>query len=96
MEHTAEKLSRYERVRTVAVYWVRHLQLVLGEEARPQYLEVGRVAHGWCAVGQRGSSKGKCTLHTAERMESMNFILWLIIGGILGWIASLIMGTDEQ
>jgi uncharacterized membrane protein YeaQ/YmgE (transglycosylase-associated protein family) len=26
----------------------------------------------------------------------MNFILWLIIGGILGWIASLIMGTDEQ
>ena len=26
----------------------------------------------------------------------MNFILWLIIGGILGWIASLIMRTDEQ
>ena len=26
----------------------------------------------------------------------MNFVLWLIIGGILGWIASLIMGTDEQ
>jgi uncharacterized membrane protein YeaQ/YmgE (transglycosylase-associated protein family) len=26
----------------------------------------------------------------------MNFILWLIIGGILGWIASLIMHTDAQ
>ena len=26
----------------------------------------------------------------------MNFILWLIIGGILRWIASLIMGTDAQ
>jgi uncharacterized membrane protein YeaQ/YmgE (transglycosylase-associated protein family) len=26
----------------------------------------------------------------------MNFILWLIIGGILGWIASLIMYTDAQ
>ena len=26
----------------------------------------------------------------------MNFILWLLIGGILGWIASLIMGTDAQ
>ena len=26
----------------------------------------------------------------------MNFILWLIIGGILGWIASLIMRTDAQ
>lgn len=54
------------------------------------------MAYSWSAGGQRGSSKGKCTLHTAERVESMNFILWLIIGGILGWIASLIMGTDEQ
>lgn len=26
----------------------------------------------------------------------MNVILWLIIGGILGWIASLIMSTDAQ
>jgi uncharacterized membrane protein YeaQ/YmgE (transglycosylase-associated protein family) len=26
----------------------------------------------------------------------MYFILWLIIGGILGWIASLIMHTDAQ
>jgi uncharacterized membrane protein YeaQ/YmgE (transglycosylase-associated protein family) len=26
----------------------------------------------------------------------MNFILWLIIGGILGWIASLIMYTDAE
>jgi uncharacterized membrane protein YeaQ/YmgE (transglycosylase-associated protein family) len=26
----------------------------------------------------------------------MNFILWLIIGGLIGWIASLIMRTDAQ
>jgi uncharacterized membrane protein YeaQ/YmgE (transglycosylase-associated protein family) len=26
----------------------------------------------------------------------MHFILWLIIGGILGWIASLMMHTDAQ
>jgi uncharacterized membrane protein YeaQ/YmgE (transglycosylase-associated protein family) len=26
----------------------------------------------------------------------MHIILWLIIGGILGWIASLIMHTDAQ
>jgi uncharacterized membrane protein YeaQ/YmgE (transglycosylase-associated protein family) len=26
----------------------------------------------------------------------MNFILWLIIGSILGWIASLIMYTDAE
>src|SRR6266446_5246170 len=27
---------------------------------------------------------------------SMNLILWLVIGGLIGWIASLIMGTDAQ
>lgn len=26
----------------------------------------------------------------------MNFIIWLIIGGIIGWIASKIMRTDAQ
>lgn len=26
----------------------------------------------------------------------MNLILWLIVGGLLGWIASLIMRTDAQ
>jgi uncharacterized membrane protein YeaQ/YmgE (transglycosylase-associated protein family) len=26
----------------------------------------------------------------------MNLILWLIVGGIVGWVASLIMRTDAQ
>jgi uncharacterized membrane protein YeaQ/YmgE (transglycosylase-associated protein family) len=26
----------------------------------------------------------------------MNFLIWLIIGGIVGWLASLIMRTDAQ
>jgi len=26
----------------------------------------------------------------------MNFIIWLIIGGLIGWVASLIMKTDAQ
>ena len=26
----------------------------------------------------------------------MNLILWLVIGGLLGWVASLIMRTDAQ
>lgn len=26
----------------------------------------------------------------------MNFIIWIIVGGILGWIASMIMRTDAQ
>jgi uncharacterized membrane protein YeaQ/YmgE (transglycosylase-associated protein family) len=26
----------------------------------------------------------------------MNFIIWLIVGGILGWLASIVMKTDGQ
>ena len=26
----------------------------------------------------------------------MNFVIWLIVGGIIGWIASMIMRTDAQ
>ena len=26
----------------------------------------------------------------------MNFLVWIVFGGIAGWIASLIMGTDAQ
>jgi uncharacterized membrane protein YeaQ/YmgE (transglycosylase-associated protein family) len=26
----------------------------------------------------------------------MNFIIWIIVGGILGWLASLVMRTDAQ
>jgi uncharacterized membrane protein YeaQ/YmgE (transglycosylase-associated protein family) len=26
----------------------------------------------------------------------MNLLLWVVFGGVIGWIASLIMGTDAQ
>jgi uncharacterized membrane protein YeaQ/YmgE (transglycosylase-associated protein family) len=26
----------------------------------------------------------------------INFIIWLVVGGILGWLASLLMHTDAQ
>ncbi len=26
----------------------------------------------------------------------MNFIIWLLIGGLIGWVASMIMRTDAQ
>lgn len=26
----------------------------------------------------------------------MNFITWIVVGGILGWLASLVMKTDAQ
>jgi uncharacterized membrane protein YeaQ/YmgE (transglycosylase-associated protein family) len=34
--------------------------------------------------------------YTAERNGEMNFILWIIVGGIIGWIASIIMRTNAQ
>ena len=26
----------------------------------------------------------------------MNFILWIVVGGIIGWLASLVMKTDAE
>jgi uncharacterized membrane protein YeaQ/YmgE (transglycosylase-associated protein family) len=26
----------------------------------------------------------------------MNFVIWLIVGGILGWLASIVMKTNRQ
>lgn len=26
----------------------------------------------------------------------MNFLIWIVIGGLIGWVASLIMGTAGQ
>jgi uncharacterized membrane protein YeaQ/YmgE (transglycosylase-associated protein family) len=26
----------------------------------------------------------------------MNFIIWIVVGGIIGWLASMVMRTDAQ
>ena len=26
----------------------------------------------------------------------MNFIIWLVVGGVIGWIASMVMKTNDQ
>jgi uncharacterized membrane protein YeaQ/YmgE (transglycosylase-associated protein family) len=26
----------------------------------------------------------------------LNFLMWIIVGGIIGWVASLVMGTDAR
>ena len=26
----------------------------------------------------------------------MNFIIWIVLGGVIGWVASMIMRTDAQ
>jgi uncharacterized membrane protein YeaQ/YmgE (transglycosylase-associated protein family) len=29
-------------------------------------------------------------------MDLMSLLVWLVVGGLIGWIASMIMGTDAQ
>ena len=29
-------------------------------------------------------------------MDLMSLIVWLVVGGLVGWVASMIMGTDAQ
>src|SRR6476661_4995396 len=31
-----------------------------------------------------------------KQEEIMNFIIWIVVGGIIGWLASMVMRTDAQ
>ena len=33
---------------------------------------------------------------TKRGSECMNILIWLVIGGVIGWLASLVMRTDGQ
>jgi uncharacterized membrane protein YeaQ/YmgE (transglycosylase-associated protein family) len=51
-------------------------------------LQTGRAADdhevvNWLAV-----------IHPQER--NMNFIIWIVVGGIIGWLASMVMRTNAQ
>jgi len=39
---------------------------------------------------------GRVVIKRLEQGKSMNFIIWLVVGGLIGWIASMIMKTDAQ
>jgi uncharacterized membrane protein YeaQ/YmgE (transglycosylase-associated protein family) len=32
----------------------------------------------------------------AQGKRIMNFIIWLVVGGVIGWLASMLMRTDGQ
>jgi uncharacterized membrane protein YeaQ/YmgE (transglycosylase-associated protein family) len=36
------------------------------------------------------------SLPPAKQEEFMGIIIWLIVGGVVGWLASIIMRTDAQ
>jgi uncharacterized membrane protein YeaQ/YmgE (transglycosylase-associated protein family) len=34
--------------------------------------------------------------HTTFESNFMNILIWLIVGGVIGWLASLVMKTNDQ
>jgi uncharacterized membrane protein YeaQ/YmgE (transglycosylase-associated protein family) len=34
--------------------------------------------------------------HISKGKLIMNFIIWLVVGGLIGWVASMLMKTDAQ
>jgi uncharacterized membrane protein YeaQ/YmgE (transglycosylase-associated protein family) len=50
------------------------------------------------ASASRGSIPGAERALQVDSTEEypMNFIIWLVVGGLIGWIASKIMRTDAQ
>src|SRR3954447_6787243 len=48
------------------------------------------------SVGQHMPPGWAGRLQRLEQGKSMNFIIWLVVGGLIGWIASMIMRTDAQ
>jgi len=53
-----------------------------------------RLGGGWSEP--RGLAAGNNTPFARQKESQMSFILWLIVGGIVGWLASLVMKTDGQ
>src|SRR3972149_3894836 len=59
-------------------------------------LRKSRYGDGNQQPAYRASGRLKPTPRTGDLEMLINFIVWLIVGGIIGWIASLIMRTDAQ
>ena len=55
-----------------------------------------RAKSGRYLCRMRVCRKATTTVSRSKKERGMNLILWLIIGGVLGWIASIIMHTNAQ
>src|SRR5450432_4016527 len=54
--------------------------------------------HQHCPDSYRPSAcpqDDRCSLNSEVEENEMNLIIWLIIGGVIGWLASIIMGSPE-
>src|SRR6185503_6612250 len=55
-----------------------------------------RLRHVACGTQRDRSLAGIPPAAGRYRSEAMTFIMWLVIGGVLGWLASIVMGTDAR
>jgi uncharacterized membrane protein YeaQ/YmgE (transglycosylase-associated protein family) len=60
------------------------------------YTDDGTVAGSCDAPSPHIFGRDSTTPSSANRTHTMNFIIWLIIGGLIGWVASMLMKTDAQ
>jgi uncharacterized membrane protein YeaQ/YmgE (transglycosylase-associated protein family) len=61
------------------------------QRARNRRIGLPRVGISLAPRGHRGNRS-----NLQELSMIINLVVWLVVGGILGWIASLVMRTDAQ
>jgi uncharacterized membrane protein YeaQ/YmgE (transglycosylase-associated protein family) len=66
---------------------IRARAVFVSTENKPLPEQIRRVA----SLAFRGPNGGR-----KQRETTMGIIIWLVIGGICGWLASMIMRTDGQ
>lgn len=47
-------------------------------------------------ISYKAEEQADPTLRSSQLEFVMNLIIWLVVGGLIGWVASMIMKTDAQ
>jgi uncharacterized membrane protein YeaQ/YmgE (transglycosylase-associated protein family) len=61
-----------------------------------QFVPYAEQQAGITRLGCRKAAPRSPSAATIQEGTLMNFIIWLIVGGVVGWLASIIMRTDAQ
>jgi uncharacterized membrane protein YeaQ/YmgE (transglycosylase-associated protein family) len=73
-------------------------QRLIGPKETRQYSD-GKLAEGGQNIG-KARFLAEDLLPEARRGQKendmLNFLMWIIVGGIIGWVASMVMRTDAQ
>jgi uncharacterized membrane protein YeaQ/YmgE (transglycosylase-associated protein family) len=68
------------------------------EAPRPSGHDVEAIGAQAAATNCRTDAEDNSFLpqNTKEDIPVINFIVWLVVGGVIGWLASIVMRTDAQ